>query len=459
MRIKIVLLFIIFGSLIKGYSNHKDSITIEGRIKNNVRFSSVFMVQFLNGESIVKQTDLTGEYFRMSLPKTIEKGVYRLNFSRVEYNYFVDVIVSGEERISFEIDASTTHFIPLFFESQQNLDWYNYRFYAENQLNKIAVLGQFITNYPDKKDIVLSKVKVSYDNEKKNLEVSYHNFIKKHDNTWVGLLVKNRPFWFANPEDLPQLQSFEIREHLWDGVDTNSTELLNTPLYSELILDYLRFYMNPDYSEKEVNEGFKQSVDEIMSRFGKNEKTKQFALQYLTNGFKEIGQEFILQYLDETYRTLASCESDQEKNELEERLKAYELLKPGMPAPSVEFSDSNGNLINLHDFESENLVLVFWASWCTHCMEMMPKLKEEMSKYPNVKVLAISLDDNPTAYLEAVKGYESMFQYCDYGKWDSKPVKDYHVVATPTFFLLDKQRIIVNKFSDVRTLFSALATK
>jgi len=459
MRIKIILFFLLLGSLFRVYSSTTDSIIISGRLKNNVRFSSVAMIQFSAGESIVAQTSIVNEHFSISVPKTIEKGVYRLSFSRVEHNRFVDVILSGEEKISFEVDVSMEKFYPIFSESQQNTDWYAYQFSTDNMLHKIAVLGQFIANYPAKNDDVLKTVKSSYEKEKKNLEFSYKDFINKHGLTWAGLMVKNRSFWFPNPEDLPQIQSFEIREHLWDEVDTNSIELLNTPLYTELILEYLRFYMNPEYSEKEVNDGFKKSVDEIMTRFGNNQVIKKFVLDYLTRGFNEIGQEVMLQYLDENYRTAASCESDQEKSEFEKRLKAYALLKPGMSAPKIEFSDSKGNLKGLDDFESEQIVLVFWASWCTHCMEMLPKLKEEMAKHSNVQVVAISLDDNPSAYLNAVKGYESMFHYCDYGKWDSKPVKDYHVVATPTFFLLDKQRIIVNKFSDVRTLFSALATK
>jgi hypothetical protein len=43
--------------------------------------------------------------------------------------------------------------------------------------------------------------------------------------------------------------------------------------------------------------------------------------------------------------------------------------------------------------------------------------------------------------------FASVFPFisiCDYKKWDSEVVKNYHVFATPTYFLLDyKQKIVL----------------
>ena len=59
-----------------------------------------------------------------------------------------------------------------------------------------------------------------------------------------------------------------------------------------------------------------------------------------------------------------------------------------------------------------------------------------------MEILYISLDTDQTAFEQHVKGYP-FFAYCDYKKWESQVVKDYHVFGTPTMYLLNQKREIV----------------
>jgi hypothetical protein len=85
-------------------------------------------------------------------------------------------------------------------------------------------------------------------------------------------------------------------------------------------------------------------------------------------------------------------------------------------------------------------------------MEEMPKLQEWASKNTNTLVLAISLDDDFTAFQEAIKKFPNMLHNCDLQKWKGKIVSDYYVAATPTFFKLDKDRKLTGKYSSVEKL-------
>ena len=52
------------------------------------------------------------------------------------------------------------------------------------------------------------------------------------------------------------------------------------------------------------------------------------------------------------------------------------------------------------------------------------------------------MDEDPGVF----QNFASVFPFisiCDYKKWNSKVVNDYHVFATPTFFLLDNNREIL----------------
>ena len=129
----------------------------------------------------------------------------------------------------------------------------------------------------------------------------------------------------------------------------------------------------------------------------------------------------------------------------------YAAMKEGNQAPNIIFekqiNSSSALAVGLYNIKSEQTLVVFWASWCPHCMEEMPKLNEWAKNNPNTKVIAISLDEDKTAYENAISNFTNLSHYCDFKKWNSKAVKDYYIYGTPTFILLDKDKKIVGKYS------------
>jgi hypothetical protein len=51
-----------------------------------------------------------------------------------------------------------------------------------------------------------------------------------------------------------------------------------------------------------------------------------------------------------------------------------------------------------------------------------------------------------------VKEYLEFTNILDLKKWDSQKVKDYGVTAIPSYFLLDKNKVIIAKPNDVKEL-------
>ena len=129
-------------------------------------------------------------------------------------------------------------------------------------------------------------------------------------------------------------------------------------------------------------------------------------------------------------------------------------MQPGALAPEIKLVDEKGAIKTLLDFKQKEIVVVFWASWCPHCMEELPKLQEWSKSHPETLVLAVSLDSDYTTFQEAIKSFPNLLHYCDLQKWESEIVKSYNIVATPTLFLLDSERRIMNKYSDVEAFIS-----
>ena len=104
---------------------------------------------------------------------------------------------------------------------------------------------------------------------------------------------------------------------------------------------------------------------------------------------------------------------------------------------------------------NQQTLLVFWASWCPHCMEEIPQLYRVMQD-KNIRVVAISLDTDKNVYDPVKEKLSDMIHYCDFKKWDSQPVSDYYIKGTPTYFLLDKDNKIIHKYTSFKAVQSNL---
>lgn len=435
----------------------QDSIRISGQLHNNTQFAKVVVQKFGIGvfDIVAVPIDKETGKFTITAPADVERGIYRFKYSQTGYGDFIDVIINGKEKdIAFSVDVNEQPDIrfPIFTASKENMAWYQFEQSQKAALTAIRVQEDFLYNYPNKTDKTYQTIVAEYEKAKKAYQEQHETFVNKTPYYWAKAKAIYNKVYFTNISDHPRIQQFAMHENFWEGKPTTDAQLLNSPLYTDAILDYLQYYMNPnmEFGEEEQNSGFKKCIDAILKLFGKEENTKEFAIKYLQMGFKEIGNEEVLQYLDEKYAATAQCTDDDK--ELKKRLAGYEALKPGNPAPQIILTGSDGKEKTLFDFEQDNVLLVFWASWCPHCMEEMPKLQLWAKEHPETLVLAISLDEDYTAFQNAIKDFPDMLHYCDLQKWNGEIVKNYFVTATPTFIMLDEERKITNKYTSINSL-------
>lgn len=437
------------------YAQLNDSITIIGQIKNNTRYAYVVMWGHnAKGNYVVDKTPINNEYFKFSFArKELNPGIYRFEYSQNDVEKHIDIIIGNETNIQFSIDANFTKPFPIFTQSNENLIFYNYQAFEKKQMRKVITLENLIYQYPSPDDDIIKSAYSALKKEQNILLETQKTLSKKHNGMLLGKVIQNRPLWFANPKDHPRLKHFYYQEHFWDKLDTRDTSLLFTPIYQEAILGYLKYYLNPDtlMSKQEELTGYKNAIDTIIKHFSSTTKLKKFAIDYLNTGFKEMGKEDIIQYIDEHYQSVEQCENDKDKSEFNRRMEGYKTLKPGMPAPNIQLLRESSNVPYSLDniTEPEYIIIAFWASWCPHCMETMPLLNQKIGQQKRVEVVAISLDDDVQGYVKAKNTLPNMQHYCDFKKWESTPAKNYYVVATPSFLLLDKYHRIVSKHSSL----------
>ena len=439
------------------YCSAQDSIVVKGQFINNTKYAQVQMKKFAVGSFTVAGAKIKDEKFSMTLPPDIPAGVYRFQYAFSQSQQYLDIIINGKDKeINFTIDAFDDVAFPKFSKSKENQQWYAYLEETNNQLQRIELLNQFINAYPSPTAKVVQAAEQEWEEEKTLYHANLEAFTTKMQSTLACEMVANRPFYFTKPKDDFILQDYYKREHFWDGFDATNPTLINTPLYTEHILNYLRYWMNPEmgFTQEEQTEGFKKAVNTILAQFSGHEETQKFALKYLQLGFKEIGNEKVLQYIDEKYQELAAQCNDEgvDKMAFEKRMAGYAAMKEGEVAPNIAFEGLKLKVKNLYEIEATQVLVVFWASWCPHCMEDMPKINTWALANPTTKVVAISLDDDKAAYEEAIKEFPILDHHTDLKKWEGKAVKDYYVYGTPTFILLDSEKKIIRKTASLDSL-------
>jgi thiol-disulfide isomerase/thioredoxin len=55
--------------------------------------------------------------------------------------------------------------------------------------------------------------------------------------------------------------------------------------------------------------------------------------------------------------------------------------------------DTNGKVYKLADFKDEKLYIMFWASWCPHCVNGLDETNELPKKSNGIKVITIISPD------------------------------------------------------------------
>jgi cytochrome c biogenesis protein CcmG, thiol:disulfide interchange protein DsbE len=113
----------------------------------------------------------------------------------------------------------------------------------------------------------------------------------------------------------------------------------------------------------------------------------------------------------------------------------------GKPAPDFSLTGfSPEDRVTLSALRGRVVLIDFWASWCMPCRQLMPRIAEIKTRFPDVEVVAISVDVNREKALTFVRAVEPGL----------RPVHDtaqkvseaFGVERMPSSFLIDRQGVL-----------------
>ncbi|GAA4966685.1 TlpA disulfide reductase family protein [Algibacter aquimarinus] len=378
--------------------------------------------------------------FEFKLDSTATKGMYRVVYAVPQEDYNFDVIYNTEEDIELKFNAETG---VEFLSSNENKLIASYT-------NSMSMITQSIGSYFRQKSNDTTALKTIFKTQKEtqlNFEKAAKGMIA------LEFIKANKPYI---PEKFKDVNTYinSLKTHYFDYVDFNNTTLQSSSFLEERMLNYV-FGTKADGVDEVQN--YKNNIDVFCKAMKDvSNEVKRILLIDLWEQMRDLNFESVANYISETYLLdIAISLNDQE---LVKGLMLLINTAIGETAPdfSIEIKE-NEKLVtkNLSDLEgNNNYILVFWSSSCSHCLDEIPQLQSFIKNKEKglVQVVAIGLEDEPYRWKDLTYTYPEFIHVYGEGKWDNEIGNTYGVTATPTYFILNKEKQIISKPEDFEVL-------
>lgn len=374
--------------------------------------------------------------FTIDLDSSATAGIYKIVYALPPEDNNFDLIYNAKESISltFSVEKGLE-----FTDSAENKLWSSYT-------NSMEMVNRTISNYYTQE----STDKKAFHSIFKTVKDTQKAFEEASEGTMASTFIKaNTPYIPESYENLSTYSS-NLKRTFLSHVDFNNQLLQSSDFLVDRVLAYV-FGMSANTS----NDTYKKDVDHVMNTLTEtNIDIKTMLLEMIWSRFKTMENTEVANYISEKY--LMDLAKKGSYLTLVEGIDIYKNNQVGKKAQNFDLAiPKNEETISttLHDLDlAEYYLIIFWSSTCGHCLDELPKVNAILTSKPNIKVIAIGLEDNPEGWQKAIADYPDFIHVLGLGKWDSPISNAYGVGATPTYMLLNSDKIITAKPYDIKAL-------
>lgn len=445
------LILFIFSIWVVGASAQN---SVDGLMTNAAdEYEWIILYQLKGANQIyIENTDIIDGAFSMIIPAESEKGMYRLAYG-TDGTKFVDFLFDHED-VKFEFDPKQagktinyqasnnnklyTSYLRKSEYSKTLIDSLQITYLRESDAEKQLLVGEL---YEESLAYYKQQQKM-YESKAQGL-LAYH-FIKAQQKYYSDAAIAS-PQEYLNSE----------KEHFLDFVDFSNPALFNATFFSAKVVDYV-FYLNQSGDPQVQTALYKNAVNYVMGKIGNNGLVKSEILTVLMYSFAQIEQVELIDFCVENH--YESLPDNYKNPEIVEQIKASVALALGNKAPDFSWEVSGVNN-SLHNFnKAETYVLLFWSTGCSHCLVEIPMLYDYLESNPDVHVIAVALEEDTVGFNKHTASLTRWTNILGLRKWENPIGQKYQIKATPTYFVLDKDKNIIAKpeyFKDVKSFFEA----
>jgi peroxiredoxin len=415
---------------------------------------------------------------RFTFPLNAVPGMYRLILGQTTYARVMGAppqqvdFIFNQENIALETDFRFPEDSLKVITSEENLVWFGFLHQEKVYRNQLNILEKEVDYYqagwkelksssaPDNSDNRLATQRQAGQkaNEFNQLQMERDRMIlqlaDRNENLLASRLIRvfREPFRDGYLSRQERNESFQ--KEYFRYIDFSDESLIHSPVLTDKVFSYLVTYNQRIFTHEQREKAYIQAVDAVMQNVEHanpdstgGQEMAEFILNYLVNGFEKLNMGNVLIYMADHYLG-KFCQTADEKTTMERKLEAQKM-RIGTEVPDFTLNDPDGHPVTLSKETKVINLIIFWASWCPHCNEMLPLIKTWYSQIPEneLQVFAISLDHSKANWQKAVElaRMEEFYNLSDLMEWDGEVTESYNVYATPTMFLIDRNRKILAK--------------
>lgn len=324
-------------------------------------------------------------------------GFYLILFN--ENQQFFELILDDGDAMTVMVDTIDFPKKIAFKNSPENEAYVSYI----NEVSRVAklqtALQESLENAKNKEDStkVTNQMKV-HSNE---INAYRNKHIQNHPNHFLSQVFKalipiDIPEGIHYLEDGTTVDSTYAyryyKKHFWDGFNFQDERLIHSPILENKLEEYFTKVVTP-FPDSIIAE-----ADALLAKPDQNKELFKYTLHHITKfaeSSKIMGMDEVFVYMVENYHMQGKAYW------MDEELVEKFATRARQIAPNVIGKQAFNMKVNdafslkeqsLHDFDSDQTILIFWNPTCSACLKEVPKLKklhEEELKAKGVKVFSV----------------------------------------------------------------------
>lgn len=445
------LLLCLFFPQIGLFAQHQISGTIADYANQKV-----FLEAYYGEDIIPVDTAFSNQEGAFSFDALGENGMYRISLSA---GPSLQLLFEGQP-VQFVWNNYQQSRQIQFINSPENQIWNDYQALRDKTFFLQDLLKPVIRDY-DRKARFYQLALIEFDSLQNNYQSKVDSWIAESPESLAALYIKTDMRPALDLTSSFKSQREKLKQHFFDHTDFGDTLLIRSNILTRKMIDFLSLFQAEEESMQAIQFEFIKGLDVLFEKAAVEPKMYVFALDYLIEGFAQLGLPAVTDYISSLPHFDQVCMETETYIEIEQIVGPYRSTVLGAPAPDLIPEDIDGNPFNWSQIEKTNTLLVFWSITCPHCIELMPKLKAFADQHPDFEIVSVVLNPDNKILRDFLnqEGLNNWIHLSDGLGWESPMAKDYNIFGTPSLFVLDADKNIISKPSGIKELQEFITAK